>query len=424
MDRSAEPRHLLLARQELRPEHSLSALGVQTIAWLARSQAEVDALVAAAVTANPCLSAGVPRRCRWCAGVVRGGCCFQCAGRRMSALQTRPDSVDDTRSELRRAARLEVPAALRPVVDAVVDALDEQGLLSAAAESNASQPFSRADWLRAVLAVRDAGPPGTACRDALAGLRAQAAWHATNGGPPLIRELLGEQLSRLTAGDLTGAALALGAPVADVERAARFIRTRLTPTPIGLRAADADRCPPDVVIHRDADGRLTAEVLGAGDLGLEIDRGGLQPGLPPAARAWWAERIAEASALLDLVDRRSGTLRRIATALVALQRDFILDGPAAHLPLTRSGLAEHLGLHPSTVTRAVADATAALPDGHVVPLAAFFGNAVGAQERLRALLNGPQPPRTDAEAVRLLAADGYEVARRTVAKYRRALSSL
>ena len=170
-------------------------------------------------------------------------------------------------------------------------------------------------------------------------------------------------------------------------------------------------------------GELEVHVLGTTDLGLVLDEE-LAAAPAGAAAEWLAAHVADAKSLLELVDRRAGTLQRVANAAVRYQRGFVLGGPAAHRPLSRSALARALGLHPSTVSRAVQGAVVALPpDGRVRPLADFFGGAVAARETLAALLAESDPPRTDAEAAARLAAAGHTVARRTVAKYRHELAT-
>ena len=145
--------------------------------------------------------------------------------------------------------------------------------------------------------------------------------------------------------------------------------------------------------------------------------------MPAEARAWWSDRVNDARALLDLLDRRATALCRIATALTELQADFIRDGETAHRPLTRTELAARLSLHPSTVSRAVQNAVAALPGHRTLPLSAFFGGAVAARDQLARLLAADSAPNSDAETVERLAELGFDVARRTVAKYRLQLSA-
>lgn len=80
-----------------------------------------------------------------------------------------------------------------------------------------------------------------------------------------------------------------------------------------------------------------------------------------------------------------------------------------------------MGLHESTVCRAVAGKIALLPNRALAPLDDFFHAARPLQEALRELIAAEQEPLSDQELAELLAARGYPIARRTVAKYREQL---
>lgn len=401
----------LEARQLQRPEHlhGLSALAVQILTMLSSTQSTVDEQVAAAVAANPALVAAGPRCCRWCAAPLVDGGCPRCRGQRRSDRELA--ATTDRRTEVAREARALVPSTIAHLVDAVVDALDDRGLLTTPV------PGDPAGWARAIEAVARAGPPGTAAPDPVTCLRRQAEWHATHGGPMLLPMLLERHPTLFEADDVAVAAREAGLDPAAVVHALRFARRRLTPAPLPRSAAAGPAQPPDVIIGVAAHGSdLTATVLTAADLGLAVDRGGLE-GDPQAAR-WWAPHVHDAEALLDLLDRRAGALRRIATALAVVQREFVLHGPSRHTPLTRGALALRLGLHASTVSRAVAGASVGMPSGQVLPMAAFFGGGVATRAALAALLAGPDAPLSDAAAAAALTATGHPIARRTVAKYR------
>ncbi len=92
-------------------------------------------------------------------------------------------------------------------------------------------------------------------------------------------------------------------------------------------------------------------------------------------------------------------------------------------PLTRRQMAEALGMHESTVSRAVAGKWAQLPTGESVPLDRFFQAADSPKEMLRDLIaaENPASPLSDSELMREMEAQGHVLARRTVAKYREAL---
>ena len=103
---------------------------------------------------------------------------------------------------------------------------------------------------------------------------------------------------------------------------------------------------------------------------------------------------------------------------------FLLQGVKALRPLTRAQLADAVGLHESTVSRATASKYAQVPDGQVVALADFFDGSLKAKALIRDLISKETTPLTDGEIVHLLSAAGVTVARRTVAKYRQAMGIL
>ncbi len=139
------------------------------------------------------------------------------------------------------------------------------------------------------------------------------------------------------------------------------------------------------------------------------------------------ELLARARELASALRRRDRTLLAIGTALVRHQEGFFLEGPQALRPLSRAALAAELGLHPSTVSRAVAGKALLCPRG-VIPLATFFGAAVGdgahaagAVQAAIARLIAEEPPGrplSDAAIRDRLARIGIDTSRRTVAKYR------
>ena len=75
-------------------------------------------------------------------------------------------------------------------------------------------------------------------------------------------------------------------------------------------------------------------------------------------------------------------------------------------------------MHESTISRAVANKAVQLPNGRIIPLADFFDRSLSARITLKEIITSEIHPLSDSELVHLLAEHGYEVARRTVAKYR------
>ena len=150
-------------------------------------------------------------------------------------------------------------------------------------------------------------------------------------------------------------------------------------------------------------------------------------------REYVQEKIRSARWLIEAINQRKNTLLKIAKAVVELQREFIDKGLAHLKPLPMQEVADRLGVHASTVSRAMTDKYIQTPQG-VIPLRSFItggyqtadGEGESAQavrERIKELVAGEDPdkPLSDLQIVAALRAAGLDVARRTVAKYREKL---
>jgi RNA polymerase sigma-54 factor len=114
-------------------------------------------------------------------------------------------------------------------------------------------------------------------------------------------------------------------------------------------------------------------------------------------------------------------MRRIGQALLEHQPGFIATGEYRFLaPLTRSQVAEELGVHESTVSRATLGKFAQLANGEVVSFEVFFKPALRVQKLIEEILahENPNNPLSDERIAQMLAEQGVKVARRTVNKYR------
>ena len=133
------------------------------------------------------------------------------------------------------------------------------------------------------------------------------------------------------------------------------------------------------------------------------------------------------------IAQRSSTIHEVAKAIVARQKLFLEHGALAMKPLALRDVADAVGVHPSTISRAVHGKYMATPHG-VFELRHFFSRGLqhtsgraSAPSAVRALIGelieseSPDAPLSDAELARQLAGQGFHIARRTVTKYRQAL---
>ncbi|MEX5729920.1 RNA polymerase sigma-54 factor [Rhodovulum iodosum] len=215
---------------------------------------------------------------------------------------------------------------------------------------------------------------------------------------------------------------------ADVRAALAAIRG-LDPKPgLAFAAAEAPILPPDLRVVRRADG-WTVEVNRGSLPSLRIREGALT-WADAEALAYMRRARSSARWLKRAIERRQATLLATAAVLVRHQAAFLDGGPRHLRPLTAEAVAEELELHPSTISRAVADRLIETPRG-TLPLRVFFsravapGNAEGPSQDAAMALVGDivagedrSKPLSDAAIVKKATAAGVPLARRTVAKYR------
>ncbi len=151
--------------------------------------------------------------------------------------------------------------------------------------------------------------------------------------------------------------------------------------------------------------------------------------LPRDARTAIHNYVRDAEMLEDLLDDRQDKLRRVAQAIIDAQPDFFEKGLAGIRPLSRSTIAERVGLDDSVVSRAVNGKYMTTPFG-TVELRRFFSSGVQTEAgmvtpqqvkaRIRELIAAEDTPLSDEAITAKLNEDGFKLSRRTVAKYREA----
>jgi RNA polymerase sigma-54 factor len=347
-------------------------------------------------------------RCPVCAPPARGPtvATFLDAGERAT-------SEPDTHALLREV-RMETAAADQPIAEYVIDSLDAHGLLDRSCAELADElGVAEAAVERVLDAVRRCGPPGVGARDVAECLLAQLdALELDGPRERLARAVIADHLPALARGRFASIARALGASRADVEQVLELIRCRLRPYPAfdGSAPAESTYVVPDVVVREDG-GVFSVDLVepALNRLRVRHDMHGAD--------------ASRARSFLGVLRDRWDTLRRVAEYAVEHQQAFLASGPAALRPLTRVEVAAALGLHESTVSRAVTDKHVLLPDRTIVPLARFFGVSGGLDAELRRLLEAADGPISDQRLADRLCAAGYPIARRTVAKHRARLGS-
>lgn len=328
---------------------------------------------------------------------------------------------------------MSLPGPVRAAAHFLIDCLDDNGYLTLDVEEASAvcgQPL--AVVAEALRVVQSLDPPGVGARNLQECLLLQ--WEVLGDGNPLVPVLIREHLQDLAAGRWTRIADALGTTPEEVQRAADSLRS-LDPKP-GRRLGGPDSIPyvfPDVIVKRDGPDFVVLvhetpsmrPVLSPAyrrllDAGVDLD---------PTTRRFLERKLRSALWLLRSLEQRRLTLLRVSETLVALQRPFFERGPRYLQPLTLRRLAHAIGVHESTVSRAVAGKYIQTPHG-LFEFRRFFPSGVrgdtgpvsaeNAKRLIAELVAGEDPhhPLSDREIAEALARWGVCISRRTVAKYR------
>ncbi|MBZ5674434.1 MAG: RNA polymerase factor sigma-54 [Acidobacteriia bacterium] len=322
---------------------------------------------------------------------------------------------------------------VRDAADGVVGNLDENGyLLSSPEEMAAEGGHKLEDVKEAIHVVQTLDPAGVAASDLRECLLLQlesrgakdgVAWQIVHDHLKLVETRQPKELVRL-----------LRRPMEHIQVAMDVIK-HLDPRP-GLRYSGpgARQVEPDVYISKDGEDyliqvsdddvpqlRLNPQYRRMLDREQEPNR---------EVRSYIKERYASAIQLMKNIEQRKQTILKVCQSVVRRQLDFLEYGIDQLKPMMIKEIAEEIGVHPSTVSRAVSNKYAHTPQG-VFELRYFFSEAVqgpggGAtpllilKRRVKKMIEEEDPmhPLTDEQITERLQGEGIEVTRRTVAKYR------
>ena len=338
----------------------------------------------------------------------------------------------------------EVPPRIRELGELIIRNLDDNGYVRVPLEELAGEaepPAAPAEMEEALAGVQRAGPPGVAARSIEECLLLQLQADPERGPLPedsIEIRLIRHHLRDLSANRYPQIAKALGATIEEVKQAVERIR-RLNPKP--GTAISPRRTPPIIpdvrIVWDDEAGqyRVTAERGGTPELYISMAYRKLvkQRDLDEKTRTFVANNIRSARWLMDAIEQRRDTLRRVVESIIKFQRPFFDDGPEHTQPLKMQEVADDVHLHVGTISRTVADKYADTPRGIFALRDFFMGGTqtAGGQEvswdrvrvRLKALIGAEDKsgPLSDEQLVEMLRAEGIDLARRTVAKYREEL---
>jgi RNA polymerase sigma-54 factor len=306
--------------------------------------------------------------------------------------------------------------------------------------------FGRDDLREAIQLVQQFDPVGVAARDLRECLLAQLKYllntREMEGSDDPENDQVIEDALKIVDGQLhllqnkqyKEIAKAISRPIETVTQAHSFIRT-LDPKP-GLRynKMEPKLIEPDVAFVKHGDEYLV--LMNDEDLPqLRVSptyRKLLHrsEGVEKDVRTYVKERYKSAVQLIKNIEQRRQTILKVCHAIIGRQREFLDHGIDLLKPMMIKEVAEEIGVHPSTVSRAVASKYVHTPQG-VYELRFFFSESVQGPEgaatsllilkrRVKKLIEEEDParPYTDDQITKILQSQGIQVTRRTVAKYR------
>ncbi len=370
---------------------------------------------------------------------------------KMEAMANAPDrAVPLVDQLLAQWTMVEVELALVPLGKLIIEKLDEDGYLRVGLDRvadeapQAMQPVDADDLERALQAVQlFLDPAGVAARDAreclllqLDAMREDEAFEdADDALIHVARLLVEDHIDDLMNNRLPRIAERAGLDIDQIKGGLGLLR-RLSLAPARrLVATRNEPVIPDAIVEYDEnEDRYYSYLHETSWQNLQLNREyallSKDRALVKRDRDFIKTNLSNASWLIDAVGQRKRTLLRVIERVIEHQRDYFDSGPESLKPLPMSLVADELGIHVATVSRAVSEKWVQTPRG-VVALRGFFSGGLQTEsgedmsyDAVKAALKDvvehedKAKPLSDEALVRELKARGIEIARRTVAKYR------
>jgi len=334
--------------------------------------------------------------------------------------------------------RLALDSVQRRIVSLLIGNLDENGYLAASPEEVADEAGAEtAEAIEMLHVLQTMDPPGVGARDLPECLLLQL--QRLGPGNAAAKDIVLNHLDLLGRKKFAEIASALGVTQDQVREAGALI-ARLNPKPGRVFAGEAAQAlAPDVIIEKVGD-EYVISLVRDNVPHLRISRTYRdllgESGGAPEVLGYLRDKIRGGKFLIKSIQQRQQTIMAIAREVAARQRPFLEEGVAALVPMTMAQVAEAVGVHETTVSRAIAGKTVATPQG-VFEMKFFFTTgyltAGGAEvsntsvkDAIAVLIRAEDPhkPLSDQQIMDKLKTSGLPVARRTVAKYREALGFL
>jgi RNA polymerase sigma-54 factor len=326
----------------------------------------------------------------------------------------------------------------RKTAELIIGNIDDDGFLQSTPEEMAlSSGVPKEDFERMLWLIQTFYPPGVGARDLRECLLIQLQRQGKESS--LEYRIVSEHMEELGRRHFPEIARRMGISVEEVQTAAGKI-ARLNPRPGQIFAtAPQNYVLPDVTVEKvDGDyqvllnneqiphlriSNIYKDIIAQGDNGAEV-------------KDYIRDKIRSGKFLIRSIHQRQQTISNIAHQIVSRQRDFFEQGPSHLKPMTMAEVADAVGVHETTVSRAVSGKYMATPQG-IFEMKYFFTSGyqtatgesmsnISVKEAVLDLVKHEDgnAPLSDQQIVEILTERGIPIARRTVAKYRNELNIL
>lgn len=334
---------------------------------------------------------------------------------------------------------MELPKKLREIVDFIIGSLNEKGFLELSTDDIMQQTAStHTQVMRACSLVQSLDPIGVGCKDVLSSLKVQL-MHQQKGDSLAFR-ILSNHYDSLLRNKLADIARACSVPVEEVQAAIRNDIATLQPNPGSAYISYKTHAViPDVRIYKNDLQQWVVEInrpylpqLRIGNQYKTL----LAQNLKKEDRSYLHIKMRSGRFLIQAILQRQKTVEQISRALLHRQYDFFEKGIGYLKPLTLQSIAEDLGVHETTVSRATANKYIDTPFG-IFSFKYFFTKGLPSEkgttisnnivkQQLQKIVSEEDKhhPLSDQKLAALLAKNQVKIARRTVTKYREVLGIL
>lgn len=335
-----------------------------------------------------------------------------------------------------------LPSDQQEIAEYIISNINDSGYLEGTIEEIAHDLGRDPTEVEAVLQViQTLDPPGIGARNLQECLRIQLErLQEDDAGNEVALAIVSDYWTEMLGGKIGRIARRLKVSAKDVLQGIEFVKKQLNPYPAnGFRppfqndgSSSVGSVKPDVIVRKSEAG-YEVEIAGNDQHALVVNsryrtmynelKNGKSAKYSKDEKIHITEFVERADLFLKYINERRRTLRMISKAIIEYQQGYLETGSKGFLrPLTRTKIARSLKMHESTVSRATANKYIQLPSEEVLPFDFFFDGSTSVKDVIGAMIasEDKSDPLSDQKIADILNEQGYNVARRTVVKYREA----